>query len=198
VINPQRLFERLAQEDVEIVLVGGVAMIAHGIPHVTNDIDLCYRRDPGNMDRLIRAIASLNPRLRVEGLTDDQSRALPFQFDRHTLRATESLTLTTDIGGVDLLARVSGLGDYENVRRLATLTNFSGITIPILSLTGLIENKRAAARDKDLAALPQIEATLRVQQERVARTHIASEPASHARQTLLEGPRQPNGEVPDL
>jgi len=36
--------------------------------------------------------------------------------------------------------------------------------IKILSLTGLIENKRASARHKDIRVLPLIEATLRLQE----------------------------------
>jgi hypothetical protein len=70
VVNPQRLFGLLQQEEVEAVLVGGVAMIAQRVPHDTNDIDLCYSHDPDNLARLVRALTPLHPRKR--GLTDRQ------------------------------------------------------------------------------------------------------------------------------
>ncbi len=58
----------------------------------------------------------LNPRLRVEGLTDAEARTLPFQLDARTLHNTQSIALMTDSGAVDLLGSISGLGDYDNLR----------------------------------------------------------------------------------
>jgi hypothetical protein len=40
---------------VEYVVIGGVAMVAHGSAYVTFDFDACYRRSPENIDRLCRA-----------------------------------------------------------------------------------------------------------------------------------------------
>lgn len=144
-------------------------MVAHGMPHVTNDVDLCYRRDRDNIERLVRALEPLNPRLRVENLTDEQARALPFRFDARSLTAAASLTLTTDAGNVDLLGSISGVGDYDQVLQLSVSVDLYGASIAILSLPGLIANKRASGRAKDISALPLIEATLRVIEERDAR-----------------------------
>ncbi len=95
-MNPRRLFQALNEESAEVILIGGVAMIAHGISYNTNDIDLCYKRDRDNIERLIRAIAPFNPRMRVENLTDAEAQALPFQFDVRSPWNIESLTLMTD------------------------------------------------------------------------------------------------------
>jgi len=163
-IDPRHLFDLLNQEKVNAVLVGGVAMIAQGVTHYTNDIDLCYRRDHDNMEALARALIPLHPRLRVEGLTDEQSRNLPFQLDINFLRNTESLTLTTDLGDIDLLGRISGIGGYDDLLPYIVELNMRGTPVPVLNLEGLIVNKRAAARNKDLSALPHIEATLRLRE----------------------------------
>ncbi len=163
-LNPLHLFRLLAQEEVEVVLVGGVAMIVQGVTHDTNDIDLCYRRTAANMERLVRAILPLNPRLRVEGLTDDEARLLPWHFDVHVLAPMETLTLMTDAGAVDLVATLSGIGDYEAIRDDIVDVDLDGLTMPVLTLRAIISNKRAAARDKDIAALPRIEATLRLRE----------------------------------
>ncbi len=163
-IGSQRLFRLLDQEKVAAVLVGGAAMILQGVTHFTNDIDVCYWRDRDNLERLARAMLPLNPRLRVEGLTDAEARALPFRLDSRTLHNTQSLTLMTDIGAVDLLGSISGLGDYDNLRAYIVDIDLDGLRVPVLSLPAIITNKRTSARAKDLAALPHIEATLRLQE----------------------------------
>src|SRR5687767_4996904 len=71
--------DRLTQHQVEFLVVAGGCMVLHGSPRVTQDLDLCYRRTPENIKRLVAALAPLNPRPRrfPEGL--------PFQFDERTI-----------------------------------------------------------------------------------------------------------------
>jgi len=160
-VDVGRLLGRFAAERAEVVLVGGWAAIAHGVVHLTNDVDFCYAPDPANVERVVRALAPLRPRLRVEGLTDEQAAALPFRLDSRTLRGHELLTLVTDAGAVDLIRTIPGVGDYAAVRAAAIPVEAFGHTVPALDLPALIDSKRAVRRPKDLAALPQIEATLR-------------------------------------
>ncbi len=70
----------------------------------------------------------------------------------------------TDIGAVDLLGSISGLGDYDNLRAYIVDIDLDGLRVPVLSLPAIITNKRTSARAKDIAALPHIEATLRLQE----------------------------------
>lgn len=57
-------FERLEAEDCRYVLIGGLAMIAHGSARLTFDLDLSIARDRDNVDRIVRALAPLLPRPR--------------------------------------------------------------------------------------------------------------------------------------
>lgn len=159
------LFQRLQDEQVEVVLVGGLAAVALGVPYVTQDIDLCYDPDPANIARLARALAPLHPRLRVAGLTDEEARALPFQLDEHTLQQSAMLTLQTDVAELDLMSIVPGVGTFAQVSSAAVEINVLGFRVSVLDLPALIASKRAAGRPKDLLALPQIEATLRLRQQ---------------------------------
>ncbi len=74
------------------------------------------------------------------------------------------LTLVTDAGAIDLIRIIPGVGDYTAVRAAAIPVEVSGRTVPTLDLPALIDSKRAVRRPKDLAALPQIEATLRLRE----------------------------------
>lgn len=47
-----RLVMRLADEGVELVIVGGVSAVLHGAPVVTQDLDISYMRHPDDVRRL--------------------------------------------------------------------------------------------------------------------------------------------------
>jgi hypothetical protein len=100
---------RLAEARVEFVVVGGISAVLQGAPIVTVDLDICYRRTPANIAKLVVALQPLNPRAR--GLPPEP----PFVFDERT--------------------------------------------IP----------KRAAGRAKDLAAIPTVESTLKMQKDQSLR-----------------------------
>jgi hypothetical protein len=74
-MNAELVFHLLEKEQVEAVLVGGLAAVAHGAVYMTNDIDLCYNPASSNLTRLVRALEPIHPRLRVEGMADEQASA---------------------------------------------------------------------------------------------------------------------------
>ena len=179
-MNAELVFHLLEKEQVEAVLVGGLAAVAHGAVYMTNDIDLCYNPAPSNLTRLVRALEPIHPRLRVGGMTDDQSSALPFQWDERTLLEVELLTLQTDAGPLDLMRTVPGVGSYAEVLAASIPLDLYGVRMNTLDLPGLIVSKRTAARPKDLMALPHIEMTLRVREEKQARLHGSQAPENTA------------------
>ena len=160
-----QLFQRLVAEEVAFVVIGGFAAIAHGVPYITQDIDICYNPDPSNIARLERALLPLHPGLRVHGLTDEEARALPFRLDAHALRQSSIMTLITDVAQLDLMHSVPGVGNYTEVERNSMpLPLLPDSDVLVLDLPALIASKRAAGRPKDLFILPEIEATLRLRE----------------------------------
>jgi hypothetical protein len=167
---PQHVFHLFAREEVEAVLIGGLAAVLLGVPIVTGDMDFCYDPAPPNLSRLVRALAPLHPWLRVARLTDEEARALPFHWDERTLQDSPILTLQTDAGPLDLMDAVPGVGTYAEVRAMAVGVDVPGVRVMTLDLPALIASKRAVGRTKDLLVLPQIEAALRLrdaEQERL-------------------------------
>lgn len=142
----------LSRSKVEFIVIGGVAMVAHGAATATFDLDICYRRTPENMQRLCSMMEPLHAKLR------GVAAHLPFHFDAKTLQHGLNFTLATDAGEIDLLGEVAGIGGYEQVRSLSVESDVAGVRCQILSLDGLIVAKRAAGRQKDLAAVAELEA----------------------------------------
>lgn len=141
----------LVAHQVEFIVVGGQAMRAHGSAHITEDVDLCYRRTPANIAALAAACAPLHPYLR------GAPAGLPFRFDPPTIQAGLNFTLTTDLGDVDFLGEVSGIGGYDQMLPLSEEHTLFGMTVRILSLDGLILAKSAAGRGKDRQHLLELE-----------------------------------------
>ena len=60
---PDELIAALSDGGVEFVLIGGLAVGAHGFPRATKDVDIVPAPDDGNLDRL----ANVLPRLSQAG-----------------------------------------------------------------------------------------------------------------------------------
>src|SRR5262249_15524779 len=141
---PDALLRVLVQGNVDFVLVGGVAATIHGSARLTQDLDVVYSRDPGNIDRLVDALRPHHPYLR------GAPPRLPFQWDAATLRRGLNFTLTTSLGDLDLLGEITGGGGYANLLPDTSAVEIFGLRCRVLSLPRLIEVKRAAGRPKDL------------------------------------------------
>ena len=152
----QQILKALAEQNVRVVMIGGVAMRLHGSAHITDDVDFCYARDRANLDALARALAPHHPKLR--GAPDD----LPFIWDARTLQGVLNITLKTDIGSVDLLGEAAGVDSFEGLWDRSVLMEAHGLPIHVASLDDLIAMKRAANRLKDQSHLLELEALRRL------------------------------------
>ena len=68
-----------------------------------------------------------------------------------------NFALTTSIGAVDLLGEIAGGGSYEQLEKSSISIGIYGFTIRCLSLSKLIETKRAAGRPKDFETITELE-----------------------------------------
>lgn len=154
------LLQHLADAGVDFVILGGVAGIAHGYIRFTPDLDICYNRAPGALEKLVAALAPLHPRLR--GAPPD----VPFKWDARTLKAGLNFTLTTDLGSLDILGQVSGIGQYEAVMAASEILTLYGQPCRVLKLDALIRSKRAAGRKRDLEQVIELEALKELRSKR--------------------------------
>lgn len=146
--------QALVDAGVEFVLIGGWAAILNGSVRAAIDLDICYARAPENDRRLAAVLAPLRPRPR------DVPTELPFVWSAAKLDRRTEIKLATTAGPIDLLAEVSGLGSYQQVKASAKLVDAFDRRVWTLDLRGLIDSKRAAGRPKDLQALPEPESLL--------------------------------------
>ena len=139
----QDLLAAFAASKVEFVLIGGYAVIFHGRPRATKDLDLFVAGDEANRQRLAQALATFGaPANVVEGARSLAAGEVVF-FGASPLR-------------VDLLASASGI-EFAGVFARAVATTLDGVPVRVISLDDLIANKRASGRPQDLADCAELE-----------------------------------------
>ena len=145
--DPLGALRTLIAHKVDFVLIGGLAARLHGSPTVTNDVDVCPDQSATNLKRVAAALQEMEATLRLP----DSVERVNVPIDDRLLAATQSLTLTTEFGAFDLLARPAGTGGYDDlVRNADTVKLERGLSVAIASIDDLIRMKRASGRPKDL------------------------------------------------
>ena len=148
----ESLLERLVRNNVEFVVVGGFAAVAHGISLLTQDIDICCRFTPSNLLKLQSAVSDLRP---VHRMTP---RRLALNLTAANCIALKNLYLDTDYGQLDCLSEVLALGDYDDVLRQSVAVRLPFGQVRILDIDALIKAKEAMNRPRDREAVAQLEA----------------------------------------
>lgn len=148
----QALLRRLDDAGVDFVLVGGYAAMLHGSSLLTRDVDVCAALTPESIEKLRDAFRDCHPRHRLSApqrsFLDNPAPGV----------ALDNLYLDTDLGTLDLLGRITGVGDYARVARDAVEVQLFGRRVRAISLDDLIAAKEALGRDKDRIAAVELRA----------------------------------------
>lgn len=151
------ILRALIECHVDFIIVGGVCAVLHGAPVSTFDLDLVHSRDPGNIDRLMSALQSLNATFRGQG-----SRIIR-PTPRHLSSPGHQL-LMTRAGPLDLLGTIGKGRDYNKLLSSTVELDISGdLKVHTLALRALIDIKEETARERDKAMLPILRRTLEEQ-----------------------------------
>jgi hypothetical protein len=146
------LLKRLNDHQVKYVLVGGMACVIHGSQVVTQDVDICAPLTMENLSRLLAALAGEHPRFR----TTRDLRPLPDEPEE--LKGFKNLYLLTDLGQLDILSEIAGVGDHSQVERHTIQIDLEGTQCRVLDLDTLITAKKAMNSPKDRQAVMELEA----------------------------------------
>ncbi|MCK5849471.1 MAG: hypothetical protein KAH23_01050 [Kiritimatiellae bacterium] len=146
------LLQRLIKHDIEFVIVGGFAAVAYGITMVTMDIDICCRFSTDNLLRLQEALIDLNPIHRIT------TKRLPLELTIEKCKMLKNLYLSTNLGQLDCLGNIKGIGDYDEVLKQSNDIELDIGVCRILTINALIKAKQAMDRPRDKEAVLQLNA----------------------------------------
>ena len=155
----EAILKLFLQSGVEFIVVGGMAGNLQGSALVTYDLDVVYRRNRENLERLVSCLQLHEPYLR------GAPPGLPFRFDVETVKKGLNFTLTTTLGDLDLLGEITGGGRYEDLLPHSVEVTAFGVHFLCLGLERLIIVKRAAGRPKDFEAIAELEKLLELRRK---------------------------------
>ena len=151
--DAERIFAVLANNRVEYVVVGGIAVQVHGHVRMTNDLDLIPAPTRPNLERLASALRELNARVLNPGSEH-------VEIDASMLPRATLWQLSTELGDIDILHDAPGAAAFDDLRARALTISLGPHEIPIAGRDDLIRMKRAAGRPvdlEDIAALTEPE-----------------------------------------
>jgi hypothetical protein len=148
----ERILELFEAYGVEYIVVGGVAAVLRGAPVTTFDIDTLVKTDQANAERLLAALQALNARYR-----EHPDKLKPSIED---ILAGGHLLLMTDSGPLDVLGQMMHGKRYEDMTDKSSTLSVGDLTIHVLGLRALLDEKRALGRPKDRAVAELLEEVL--------------------------------------
>lgn len=152
--NLNTLLGKLIDADIEFVIVGGFAAVIHGSSTLTRDLDVCAVLSDSNIEKLREVFHDLHP---VHRFT---SQRLSFLDNPEPGTPLKNLYLQTDLGPIDFLGHIDGVGNYEDVKKNAEEITLFGRKIHIINLHALLKAKETLGREKDLITAKELRAIL--------------------------------------
>ncbi len=125
------LLRAFADHEVEFVVIGGLAAIAHGARRMTLDVDVVPRPDAANYARLADAVA---------------------------VARAGNVTLLTGAGRLDLLNAARDAPPYDELAAGSIEATIAGVAVRIAGVDDLVAMKRALGRPRDLQDIADLTA----------------------------------------
>lgn len=162
VLDPTELFKALAAAKIDYILIGGLAVSAHGSIRATEDMDICPDPKSENLHRLADFLVDVE----AVSLDEDEFEAgeLP-AHDFEGLKGGGNFRLRTKLGALDIMQHVEPFGEKTwlalDKNAVSRQPYGPSITIRVCSYEDLVEMKRAAGRDQDRVDLNNLKAARR-------------------------------------
>ena len=136
--------QALNNNDVEYLLVGGYAVILHGYPRTTGDMDIWVNRTTINYKKLVTAFYEF--KMPIFDMTEENYLQHQnwdvFRFGRKPV----AIDIMTKMGGLNFEECYLGAQQYDD----------AGLIIKLVHYNDLIKAKKAAGRFKDLNDLENL------------------------------------------
>lgn len=152
--NLKKIIQILSENQIDFVIVGGFGAMLHGSSQVTQDIDICVSFNESLITRLRTALKDYHP---VHRMTPNKLSFLEYPADTKSIK---NLYLQTDLGMVDLLGLVGGVGELDVLKKNALEIELNGKKCRVISVEDLIKAKKFMGRPKDVVTVKELECIL--------------------------------------
>jgi predicted nucleotidyltransferase len=131
-----KIIDTINRYGVEYIVIDGVAMISHGMPRLTQDLDLLVKLTPENIGRLKDALHSIYDDIAIDEITyDEMNRYSVIRYG------------TSDGFYLDIMARIGDVADYSSVEK--EIKEVEGVKIYLSTVASLLKLKENTIRPED-------------------------------------------------
>ena len=132
-INVLKAFDEF---QVEYILIGGVALVLHGMERLTRDVDIFVRNESKNIERLQNALQSVFQDESINEITMNE------------LNKYSVIRYGTPMGfNIDLISKIGKAFSFEDLA--FEIINHQNITIRIATPETLLKLKKDTIRERD-------------------------------------------------
>jgi len=138
-LDYKTIFKELNDNDIDYLVVGGLAVNLFGVPRLTYDIDLMIHMDPENIEKLVSKLTQwgYKPKIQVNPLefADEEKRNL--WISEKGMKAFNLFSEHLPIGEIDIV--IYSPIPYKILKERAVKIQIQDIIIPVISIHDLIE-----------------------------------------------------------
>lgn len=158
--NLNNLLKVLLESNIDFVLIGGFAGVVHGSTQVTRDLDICVLISAAEVQKLRNALRDLHPRHRM-----NPNFKPSFLVEPKTIEGLNNIYLETDLGVLDIISTVSGVGSFEDVKRRSIEISIFDHKCKVISIDDLILAKEILGREKDKFVVQELREILKLRKK---------------------------------
>lgn len=152
----EEVFKELNRKRVRYLVIGGIALVLHGVVRLTADLDLMLQMGSANLAKFLAVMKTLGyrPRLSIKpGHLLDADKRETWKKEKNM----QAFSFTQNKGYrlIDILLDASL--DYTLAAKRKKIVRAKGIRIPIVCREDLIKLKTTAGRPQDLADIEALE-----------------------------------------
>lgn len=148
------ILAELIREEVEFLVIGGVAVGFHGYVRATKDVDVVPAPGRENLERLARALRGLDAE--VEGAEEFAEEELPDPLDPDVLELGGNWVLSTRLGRFDVMQWIGEEALWPRLASGAVEAEVDGLAIKVVSYPDLVALKELAGRPEDVTDLRRL------------------------------------------
>jgi hypothetical protein len=153
----EEVFRKLGEKKIRYAVVGGIALVLHGVVRFTADLDLIIELSSDNLTKFINAINELGYKPRLPVKTEDFADPLT----RERWIAEKDIKVFTfyhpehQISQIDIFVKEPLR--FDDIEKELAWIKAKDVVIPVVSLTHLKMLKRIAGRPQDIADIEALE-----------------------------------------
>jgi hypothetical protein len=161
----EEIFRKLKEAQVNYLIAGGLAVNLHGVPRMTQDLDLLIDLSETNLMKIIKALTELGYRARIP---ED-----PYLFANPDIRARwiqeKHMKVFTFIHKdlpyqeIDLMFEVPV--SYQEAVKRAVIKKAGDLVLPLVSIPDLIKLKAIVGRKHDLYDIRLLKEILKLEEQ---------------------------------